>query len=102
MITKTIATQAHHYETFHHVSMENADGSPLRARVNGKCQTWKTRPDEFRLPMKHGLRECFYITERNGQEWLTDEQLQNSICPVGETECLFRTECEPVNFCVVK
>jgi hypothetical protein len=26
-------------------------------RVNGKCKTWKTRPLDFTLPIKRGLRE---------------------------------------------
>ena len=53
----------------HHKELRNADGSPLRARINGRCKTWVTRPDEWRLPMKHGLRSCFYITERNAADW---------------------------------
>lgn len=36
-----------------------------RCRPSGKCQTWKTRPDEFRLPVKHGLYESGEITHRN-------------------------------------
>ena len=53
----------------YHVTLKNADGTPLRCRVNGKVKLWKTRPNEFRLPVKYGLRECFYITEANGNEW---------------------------------
>ena len=34
-------------------------------RANGKCQTWKTRPNEFKLPIKHGLHEYGYITHEN-------------------------------------
>jgi hypothetical protein len=26
-------------------------------RVSGKCQTWKTRPNDFSLPIKRGLKE---------------------------------------------
>ena len=53
----------------HHVTLRNSDGTPLRCRSNGVCKTWKTRPDEFKLPVKHGLRTCFYITEANASEW---------------------------------
>ena len=28
-----------------------------RVRVSGQCKTWKTRPDDFRLPIKYGLYE---------------------------------------------
>lgn len=55
----------------YHSTLRNSDGSAVRARVNGKCKVWKTRPTEFQLPMKHGLRDCFYLTQRNASEWLT-------------------------------
>lgn len=66
MITKEDAMTE---REFHHVSLKNADGTPLRCRANGVCKTWKTRPNDFRLPVKYGLRECFYITPRNAHEW---------------------------------
>jgi len=34
-------------------------------RRNGKTQTWKTRPDEFRIPVKFGLYAYDAITETN-------------------------------------
>ena len=55
--------------TLYHRTARNADGTALRARSNGKCTIWKTRPDEFRLPVKHGLKHTFYITEWNQHEW---------------------------------
>lgn len=36
-----------------------------RLRRNGKTQTWKTRPGEFRIPVKAGLRACGEITDVN-------------------------------------
>ena len=36
-----------------------------RVRVSGATQTWKTRPAEFRVPVKHGLYESGEITHRN-------------------------------------
>lgn len=69
-ITKEIAEIARNGDIFHHVSAKNADGTPLRGRVNGKCKTWKTRPDEFRLPMKHGLKDYFYIDAENAKDWV--------------------------------
>jgi len=68
-ITRTTAETLPLGTTLHHTTARNAAGTPLRARVNGKCRTWKTRPEEFRLPMKHGLRDYFYITEANAHEW---------------------------------
>lgn len=53
-----------------HVTLKNADKTPLRARVSGKAQVWKTRPGEFRLPAKHGLKDTFQITHANCSEWV--------------------------------
>ena len=75
MITKEIAMNTGHGVNFHHVSEKNADGTPARCRVNGACKTWKTRPTEFRLPVKHGLKLCFYITLENAGEWITESEL---------------------------
>ena len=36
-----------------------------RWRVNGKCQTWVTRPSEFRLPIKYGLKTYHDINQYN-------------------------------------
>lgn len=43
------------------VRMRN--GNFWQARRNGKTQLWKTRPDDFRIPAKAGLRTTFQITE---------------------------------------
>lgn len=56
MITKE---QAMTHSHFHHVTAKNSDGTPVRCRANGTCKTWKTRPDDFRLPVKYGIKECF-------------------------------------------
>lgn len=52
-----------------HRTMKNANGTPLRARKTGMLKTWKTRPMEFKLPVKHGLRDSGYITHENCHEW---------------------------------
>lgn len=43
----------------------DADGSPSKARVTGKVQTWKTRPNEVRVPIKRGMYDYGEITHRN-------------------------------------
>jgi hypothetical protein len=48
---------------FHWVGKFGSDGLPLRARVNGKPKTWKTRPNDCTVPWKHGLYEYGYITQ---------------------------------------
>lgn len=67
MITKTEALTARHFE---HVKNKGSDKQPVRCRAMGKCQVWKTRPNDFSLPVKHGLRNSFYITNANAHEWI--------------------------------
>lgn len=55
---------------FEHVSKTNkSDKQPMRVRRTGKTKTWKTRPDEFQIPVKYGLYESGYITHDNAKEW---------------------------------
>ena len=69
MVTKEQAVALRHGSTLHHVSEVNADGTPLRVRVNGKCQVWKTRPTEFRLPCKYGLKQGVQVTHDTAHQW---------------------------------
>ena len=80
MITKAQAIEASIGQDFYHEKASNADGTPLRARKNGQVKTWKTRLDEFRMPAKYGMYNCFYITHKNCQEWFATEEeaLQSS------------------------
>ena len=41
-------------DIIHHVSKKNADGTPMRAKVTS-IKTWKTRPDDILVSVKHGL-----------------------------------------------
>jgi hypothetical protein len=69
MVTKEQAQALTYRTELYHKTLKDSRKAPLRARVNGQCKTWKTRPDEWQLPMKHGLRTCFYITQSNAHEW---------------------------------
>ena len=51
----------------------NADGTAMRVRVTGKVQTWKTRPSEVQVPVKHGMYESLYITHRNMSDFTLKE-----------------------------
>ena len=53
----------------HHKISENRDGTPSRARVNGKAKTWKRDPSKVKVPLKHGLYVYLYLTEENLNEW---------------------------------
>lgn len=67
MISKNEAVTATRFE---HVSTKGSDGQPIRCRATGKCQTWVTRPNDFKLPVKHGLYNSFYITHENAKDWV--------------------------------
>ena len=71
-ITKELAMELKHGDYIFSKLYSDSRGNPVRARVNGKCKTWKTRPEEFRLPMKHGLKSCFNITHDDAHEWETN------------------------------
>ena len=61
MITKDEAMALTYRQTLYSSKFSNADGSPARCRVNGRIKTWKRDPERWRLPVKHGLRFCFYL-----------------------------------------
>ena len=69
MIEFQTAINLKHGQTLVHATLKNADKSPLRCRVNGKTKVWKTRPDDFIVPVKYGLKHCFYITPENANQW---------------------------------
>lgn len=69
---KLTVYNADDYHTFYHRTATYRDGvTPIQCRRNGRTKRWKTRPDEFQIPVKYGLKECFYITQRNADEWST-------------------------------
>lgn len=75
MITLEEAKNLTYRTVLHHNVYRNADGTPQRWRVNGKPKTWKTRPDEVRVPLKHGLYDYGYLTHENLDEFcLTAEE----------------------------
>ena len=68
MISKAEALTTTHFE---HVTLKGSDKKPIRCRAMGKCQVWKTRPNDFKLPVKHGMYNSFYITQDNAHEWIS-------------------------------
>lgn len=44
------------------------NGRWWQARRNGMTKTWVTRPGEFRIPIKCGLKSCGYITHDTSPE----------------------------------
>ena len=78
-MTKQQAISSHHNQEFHYTGKKlctlifgpkgGSKVSIVKVRVSGKCQTWKTRPDEFRLPVKHGLYENGAVTHLNKDDF---------------------------------
>ena len=48
---------------------KNKNGTYTDIKINGKCKIWKSKPLEFRLPIKIGFRDHGYITEDNSHFW---------------------------------
>lgn len=69
MLTIEQAMSLRYRDELVHVTLKDSRGKPARCRVNGACKTWKRRPGDFQLPVKHGLYQYFHITERNAHEW---------------------------------
>jgi len=46
-------------------NQKNADGTCVRWRVNGAVKTWKTQPERFEIPVKHGMYDFGYVTNKN-------------------------------------
>lgn len=63
-------------DTFHE-NQTRDDGTCYQWRRNGATQTWKTRPDEFRTPIKYGLRGYGQLTQTNAGEFHTPADCPN-------------------------
>ena len=75
MITREQAINDLDYgKTIFHATSRNADGSPSRAKITGKIKLWKTRPNDFRIPWKHGLYGPHgYADQDTAAEWYLTE-----------------------------
>lgn len=68
-LTPQTALTAQH---FWHRTAKLRDGlNPVQFRRNGATKTWKTRPGEFKIPVKHGMYTFGYITQDDAANWST-------------------------------
>lgn len=79
MITRTQALKAQHGEEVYSMRRGypvNADGivEPRRATISGRCRTWRSHPDAFRLPIKLGRFRTSEIDHTNQRDWTFDKQ----------------------------
>ena len=72
MINKMQAINLRHGDELHYgqclIVIGPRGGEKLtqeRWRINGRCKTWKTRPAEFRVPIKLGLYDNHYLDHEN-------------------------------------
>lgn len=56
-------------------------------RRNGATQTWKTRPDAFSVPVKHGLYACTRITNKGSWSPVVNGWHTADDCPLFHTGC---------------
>ena len=61
-------------QVLYHTHNINADGSPQRWKVNGHAKNWVRRPDRVEVPLKHGLYNYMYLTERHLDEFCINEK----------------------------
>jgi hypothetical protein len=64
MITKEQAMTAREFSF-----TNQRNGKPAKCRRTGKTQTWKTRPNDFKVPVKYGLYESGYITQETAADF---------------------------------
>jgi len=57
---------------FYHISKLDSRKEPMKVRRNGATKYWKTRPNEFKIPVKYGLYEYGYIDQNNAAQWTID------------------------------
>jgi len=72
-VDRDIAKLATRGTVFYHRTERNRDGSAVRVRVTGMVKLWKRSPHAYRLPVKYGLRQSFYIHHNNSAVWLVSD-----------------------------
>ena len=88
MITKadavTLALREIHYHDSNltiagmsQVAITKARQTCNKWRRNGATKTWKTRPNEFRVPIKHGLYDFAYLTHENADKFFHPDECTN-------------------------
>lgn len=69
MITVSQAKRLRHGQTVWLKDGWDSDGTAAHCRVMGKVQLWKTRPNDFKVPVKRGLYDSGYITPSNASRF---------------------------------
>lgn len=70
-ITPAVARMLGYGDTLYHRTVKNSTGEPASAKVQGTPKFWATRPNEFQVTVKYGLKTYVKITPYNAGEWTT-------------------------------
>jgi len=77
VVNRVTALRLTHNTVVYHRHWRNSDGSPMRWRVSGNRKYWKTRPDDYRIPVKYGMgrrsEHNGYVTQDNGHLYYLNE-----------------------------
>ena len=66
-------------QILYHTIDRNRDGSPQRWKVNGHSHNWVRKPERVEVPLKYGLYNYAYLTERHLDDFcLTEEEAINA------------------------
>lgn len=64
-VEQVISNRVQLYAIYMRSASAAKDGYALgyfKIRTNGALKTWKTRPNEWSLPCKYGLKDCFRLS----------------------------------------
>lgn len=77
MVTKQMVLDAPYHQVWHYTGKQDCTClvgprgaihlNFVACRTNGATKVWKTRPTEFRLPIKYGMYEHNYLSDSNAQ-----------------------------------
>jgi|ERR1700676_652625 len=104
MITKEQAMALRHGQELHFGVCKSTTGprggvkvTQTRVRVSGMCQTWKTRPEDFRVPVKHGMYDNGEIVPSNAAQFHL-----MSDCPLAmhTVECIANNDRSAQEVCI--
>lgn len=78
MITVSQAKKLRHGQYVWLLDYFDSDGRPAHARVTGAVKLWKTRPNDFEVPIKRGMWDSGYLTPSTASRFsLTEPKSRN-------------------------
>ncbi len=71
-----------HGQELYSMNVPDSQGYPATVRVTGQVKRWKRDPERFKVPVKHGLYDSFYIEPDNRDQWTLD-MYESEVDPLG-------------------